>query len=265
VINGPGAITPTATTTGADGKARTKFTAGTTPGTTMVAVRATLDGVTVERVVTLETRMPCVGCPLDITGPGHVPKGGSAIYESNQIVAWTATGGSITGSGTYKAGNEGGAWTITATSLENPGTTQTRDIIIECDASDLVGVYSGLQNIVVDASGCGSSSPASPGTVTIADHPLGTNRDIDISYQWQTTPMVCGDSFGVGDPQPPVIADGTCSASKSVNVGGCIVGQISFNVVGPGVHGISGSYEQSFFVNGTCNPAEQSMFELVKQ
>jgi hypothetical protein len=86
----------------------------------------------------------------------NVVPGGSYQFSAevvglaNQAVTWTATGGTISSTGLFTAGNTAGNFTVTATSVANPSKSGQASVSIQSQTpgpSAYAGTYTGTQSV----------------------------------------------------------------------------------------------------------------------
>jgi hypothetical protein len=260
---GGGTLSETTAQTDAHGVARTRYTAPATTGT--YPARATVRGATDS--IDLVIVPPCPGCPLSITSnTDHCAKGGTIQFHANQLASWSTTKGSIDANGVLACPigpNDGGIWMVTANSLENPGTTGSMDFLVDCSDTDLAGMYTGTQEVVIDdplGAQCFDPGTAIT-TVTVDRKEPPTSNWVDITYAAPD----CTSTYGYGDFQfPPRIIE-RCTVSYVRNVSGCLIDAFTASVIeGPGVHKIQGSVVTGMF-DGACHPGASVSYEATRQ
>lgn len=135
-VTGPGSI-PSSVTTDAAGEAAVEFAAGQPATTETATVTATLGGTTATLTVTVTVPVQVRVTPSSrsVLPGGTLQFSATVTGASDTAVSWSATGGAISLTGLYTAGNAPGEFTVTAT---NPATGVSASVPVRIETGQVL-------------------------------------------------------------------------------------------------------------------------------
>jgi hypothetical protein len=152
-VGGLGSVSPSPVVTDSQGEATAVYTAPSAAANPNAQVIATLtDGTTASVPITITGNVTVSLSPTSATlAPGGSQNFSATVNGSFLGVTWSATGGSITGTGgttaRYDAGATAGTFTVTATSIDDPSVSATASVTIQAPSGGQVSVLSRASSV----------------------------------------------------------------------------------------------------------------------
>ena len=141
-------VLPATVTTGVSGAARFTYTAPAGAASELVTATVTDNGIPRGDAIVIDTRVPvtvAVSPPAVSLTPGQTMQFTATVTgTSNTAVTWSATGGAITASGLYTAGNVSGNFSVRATSAAD--TTVSDTAMVSIINASVYGTWTGTVN-----------------------------------------------------------------------------------------------------------------------
>ncbi len=232
-VTGTSNTSVTWTATGGTISSAGLFTAGQTPGSFSVTATSVAD-TSKSASASVSVVAPPVSVTIAPTSaslqPGQTKQFTATVSgSSNTAVTWTATGGTISSSGLYTAGQSAGNFTVTATSVADNTKSASAGVQITSGTTPLPPVPRQFDGpYVVTQSPVSGMHFAAPGTIRIYADPYDPNANdpdaVTVTYLMNGQPV--GTFTGSGDRNGYFpftvtnVAAGTYSITTQITTGG---------------------------------------------